>query len=99
MVYEVGRGEWNWQAYISHSNRCQDRYKEHISEYNGGSPKMICLNDMTVICLAKTLALPLVQEEVEIKQGPKKRIANICRYESVVPLWFNDFLRKEKIKL
>ena len=65
-----------------------------------GSAKTICLNDLTIIALAKTLGLPVVSMERLVSEGPgtkKRRIPNICKAEGVEHLSFNDFLRREKL--
>ena len=72
-----------------------------ISEYNGGYKKTVCLNDISIIALAKSLALPVVSMEALIRQpGAKwRRIPNVCLAENVEHLWFNDFLRRENVHL
>lgn len=96
LVLEVGEPVWGWQGYIENSNRMQDTYHNFISEFTGGSSRTICLNDLSIVALAKTLDLSLVNMEVFVpEQSPnKRRIPNICKYESVLPLTFNEFLRK-----
>src|SRR5215472_13677212 len=63
IVLEVNKGHWNWQAYVACSNAMIIRHKAFISEYTGGSPKTVCLNDMSIIALAKSLGLPAVSME------------------------------------
>ena len=100
LVLEVADPIWTWQDYLDHSNRMQDDYHDFISEFTGGSSKTICLNDLSIVALAKTLRLPLVNMESFVpEQSPnKRRIPNICKYEGVVPLTFNVFLRNEGFK-
>ena len=101
VLYEVNADHWNWKAYIDHNVRMQDEHKQWISEYTTGSPKTICLNDVTIIALAKTLGLPVVSMEIMVKEDPgtkKRRIPNICAAEGVKHLTFNEFCRLEKFK-
>ena len=73
-------------------------HKDFISEFTGGSARTICLNDLTIIALAKTLGLPLVSMERLVSEEPgskKRRIPNICNAEGVKHLAFNNFLRRE----
>jgi hypothetical protein len=44
MVFEVAKGDWDWERYINEANTLVDKYRPYISEYSGGSPKTICLN-------------------------------------------------------
>lgn len=97
MILEVG-DDWDWKSYVDHIQRMQVDHKGFISEFTGGSAKTICLNDLTIIALAKTLGLPVVSMETFIKEDPsvkKRRIPNICKAEGVESLTFNDFLRRE----
>ncbi|WP_425906817.1 DUF4411 family protein [Nitrobacter sp. TKz-YC02] len=99
LVLEVGE-EWDWQTYVDHAQRMQVDHKDFISEFTGGSAKTICLNDLTIIALAKTLSLPLVSMERLVPEDPgtkKRRIPNICKAEGVEHLVFNDFLRRENL--
>lgn len=100
ILLEVGQGNWNWQTYIDHSNRMQDSYSRFISEFNGNTSDTIGLNDLSIICLAKTLNLPLVSMEKLVGEASSKRrrIPDICKYEGIQHLEFNDFLRKEEFK-
>lgn len=99
LVLEVGDISWDWANYVTHSDQLLTQYKDYISEYTGGSSKTVCLNDMTIITMAKTLALPLVSMEVLVpEESPnKRRIPNICQYESINHMWINDFLRNEGV--
>ncbi|MGO7046075.1 DUF4411 family protein [Rhizobium johnstonii] len=101
MVLEVGSPDWDWQTYIGHSNQLLTRHRDCISEFTGGSAKTICVNDMTIIALAKTLNVPVVSMENlirEVTQTTKRKIPNICRAEGVVHLAFSDFLRRENLR-
>ncbi|MGX9442358.1 DUF4411 family protein [Nitrobacteraceae bacterium UC4446_H13] len=99
IILEVGE-DWDWQTYLAHAQRMQVDHKDFISEFTGGSAKTICLNDLTIIALAKTLGLPVVSMERLVSEDPgtkKRRIPNICKAENVEHLGFNDFLRREKL--
>jgi hypothetical protein len=99
MLLEVGGAEWDWNGYIDHTNRMQATYKNYISEYIGGSTKTVCLNDISIIALAKTLDLPVVSMEAMLAaNGAKRRIPNICQSENVPHLRFSEFLRAENLK-
>ena len=98
IVVEVGENDWDWRTYIGHVQRMQVGHKNFISEFTGGSARTICLNDLTIIALAKTLGLPLVSMERLVSEEPgsrKRRIPNICNAEGVEHLAFNNFLRRE----
>ncbi|WP_018240342.1 DUF4411 family protein [Ensifer sp. BR816] len=100
MILEVGDTKWDWQAYIDHVARMQSDYKEHISEFIGGSKKTIGLIDLSIVALAKTLGIPVVSMEDFVPQNAgsiKRRIPNICKIEKVPHLTFNEFLRNEKM--
>src|SRR4051794_22878052 len=56
LLMEVG-GDWDWGAYITHVNKMEDDHHDCISEYCGGSKRTVCLNDISIIALAKTLGL------------------------------------------
>lgn len=99
IILEVGE-DWDWHTYLAHAERMQVDHKDFISEFTGGSAKTICLNDLTIIALAKTLGLPVVSMERLVSEDPgtkKRRIPNICKAENVEHLGFNDFLRREKL--
>ena len=99
LLMEVGDPSWNFAAYIQHFKRMQISYHAHISEYShSGSKRTIDLPDLTIIALARTLALPVVSMEVTALPSPdKRRIPDICSLEGVAHHTFNDFLRIEKI--
>lgn len=101
LVFEVGNGEWNWQRYLGHTNRMQNDYAAFISERNGDRQNTINLNDLSVIALAKTLALPLISMEARKGAQAEKRraIPDICDIEKVQHMTFSDLLRAEGIVL
>ena len=95
---EVG-DDWGWGSYITHVNAMEDAHHDFISEYCGGSKKTVCLNDISIIALAKTLRLPVVSMEERVTAGSKKlHIPDVCDLEGVEHLQFSEFLRKEKLK-
>ena len=100
MLHEIGKGDWDWQTYLNHMVRMQETYREWISEYTGGSSKTVCLNDLTIVALAKTLNLPVISMESKIidANAKKRRIPNICDMERVQHYTFNDFLRLEQYR-
>jgi Domain of unknown function (DUF4411) len=100
MIMEVGDTNWNWSVYVDYAKDIQENNHEFISEYNGGSPKTICLTDISIIALAKALSLPVVSMEARVvdSTAKKRRIPNICATEAVEHLTFNDFLRRENVR-
>jgi len=100
IILDIGGNDWDWEAYVQHSNAMNITHHDFISEYSGGSPKTVGLNDMTIIALAKTLQLPLISmESFATNSLTKKRIPDICRLEDIEHLTFNDFLRAEGISI
>lgn len=101
VLLEVNSNSWNWQLYVDHAAAMQAAHHKYISEYNGGSPKTVCLNDISIIALAKALKLPVVGMEsyVTVASSNKRRIPNICKAEDVEHLTFSDFLRRETIRV
>lgn len=97
ILFEIGEEEWNWGAYLDHTNRMQDVYQQFISEFTGGSQKTICLNDISIIALAKTLGVPLLSMETKVpnESQAKRRIPNICESEGVDHVDIREFLRAE----
>jgi hypothetical protein len=100
LVLEVNDPSWNWTGYAAEFRALQAGHRTFISEYNGGSPKTICLNDLSIVALAKTLQLPLVCMEVSVGRNSqsKRRIPDVCALEKVQPMTFSDFLRAEGIR-
>jgi hypothetical protein len=101
MLLEVGKKGWNWEPYVKCAEDMQISQRTFISEYNGGSKRTVCLNDISIIALAKVLVLPVVSMETLIRQPEAKwrRIPNVCMAEHVEHLSFNDFLRRENVRL
>ena len=100
LVLEVNQNGWDWKSYLDESGRMNVQYKEFISEYTTGSPKTVCLNDMTIVALAKALKLPCVSMEGTAMSSPTKRkIPDICKMDGIDHLTFSEFLRAEGIKV
>ncbi len=96
ILHEVANGSWDWQTYIKHVKKMEVVHKLYIREFCGGSPKTVCLNDISIIALAKTLRLPVLSMEKPVDKSAKKRhIPDICAAEGVTHISFNDFCRKE----
>jgi hypothetical protein len=96
IIFEIEKGKWDWPSYVKHISRMQHDHRDFIREYCGGSPKTVCLNDISIIALAKTLHVPVVSMEKPVDKTSKKRhIPDICIVENVVHLTFSDFCRKE----
>lgn len=100
ILFEVGEGGWDWGTYIGHSNRMQEVHEQFISEFTGGSKKTICLNDLSIIALAKTLGVPVLSMEgrVSTNSQKKRRIPDICDSEGVDHVDIREFLRAEGLK-
>jgi Domain of unknown function (DUF4411) len=101
LVLEVEEDSWDWPTYLAHIERMRVAYKDVISEYNGNRKNTVCLNDLSIIALAKTLGLPVISSEKKLQttQDSKKRqkIPDICDREGVMHMSFNEFLRNEGI--
>ena len=97
LLLEVEQGDWDWQTYLSHASAMQVKHEGVISEFHGGRRNTVCLNDISIIALGKTLQLPVVNMEAKVVQvsATKKRIPEVCGIEGVTTYDFNDFLRKE----
>jgi hypothetical protein len=100
LVMEIGEGEWDWDSYTREATRMQDDYRDFISEFNNDRKGTVCLNDISIIALAKTLMLPLVHMESAVNNpaSQKRRIPDICKLEGVIDLPFSEFCRKEGLK-
>lgn len=101
LIREVGDPSWDWARYISHTKRMQSAYENFISERNQNRADTISLNDLSVIALAKTLALPVVSMEVRRGVAALKRraIPDICDLESVQHMNFSEVLRAENVRV
>ena len=101
LVYEIRKGQWDWEFYIEHTNRMQAKYKPFISERNNNRARMISLNDLSVIALGKTLDLPVISMEKRkaMNSTVRKGIPDICDAEEIKHMDFNELLKAENIKL
>lgn len=101
LVMKVGASEWDYSGYLVESTRIQTTYAQFISENVGGRRDTICMNDISIVALAKALGIPLVSMEVSVtasgRSGKKRRIPDICRSEGIDHLTFIDFMRREGI--
>lgn len=100
LMLEIGEGKWDWDSYTGHVTRMQDQHRQFISEFNNNRRGTVCLNDISIIGLAKTLKLPVVSMETPIRNQDslKRRIPNICDLEGLEHLLFSDFCRSEGLK-
>lgn len=98
---EVGDADWDWATYVGHINRMRSTYKSVISEYNGNRKGTACLNDVSIVALAKSLELPVISMEAITFQASstKIRIPGLCGLEGIEHLTFNKFLRAEGISI
>lgn len=95
LLLEIG-GEWDWQNYLNIVEAWRVKHKNVISEYNGNRKGTVGLNDVSIVALAKSLALPLISMEspsyeISVK---KVRIPRLCLLEGVVHLTFNELLTR-----
>jgi hypothetical protein len=99
ILHEVLKGDWDWKAYIAEAAKMQVTHKGFISEFIGGSKKTVCLNDLSIIALAKTLKVPVLSMEKPVQANAKKlHIPDVCKIEGVEHVTFSDFCRKENFK-
>lgn len=100
VLHEVSKGQWNWQGYLANVQAMQASHKACISEYIGGSKRTVCLNDVSIVALAKTLGLPVISMEKPVAANAinKLKIPDVCKLEGVEHLTFSEFCRKEKFK-
>lgn len=101
VLYEVNQEGWDWQGYLEINGQILTDQHDHISEYIGGSPKTVCVNDVSGISLAKSLEIPIISGEsvtLNLTQTMKRKIPDICAAEGVQHMTFNDFLKAEGYK-
>ena len=97
---EVGDAAWDGATYLGHAARMQIDHAPYISENNGNRKNTVCLNDLSIVALGRSLRLPVICSEVPVGPGGKwRKIPNVCQIESVEHITFNDFLRREGIVL
>jgi Domain of unknown function (DUF4411) len=94
LVLEIGEGEWDWDGYVGHVTRMQDEHRQFISDFNNNRKGTICLTDLSIIALAKTLKLPVVSMETAVRNAAslKRRIPDICHLSPAV-IWRSAALR------
>lgn len=97
--FEIGQDHWDWNQYLWHVNDISERYRDFISEYNGNRSGTIGLNDCSIVCLARTLGLPVASME---KRNPhpspiRLRIPELCEREGIQHFDLNALLRAEGI--
>lgn len=99
VCFEVGIGDWPWQKYLKNVELIRAKYKDYISEYNGNRKGTISLNDCSIVCLAKTLDLPVMSMEKPNRQPSKKRIRipELCEREGIMHYDLTELLRAEDI--
>jgi hypothetical protein len=101
LVLEVGSGDWDWTSYLEHYDALHGGYEPWIVG-TGGSKVSLSTADLSIVVLAKTLALPVVSMEIPCGTQPgtkSKKIPDVCKAEDVLHMTFNDLLRAEGIKL
>lgn len=95
---EVGEDGWDSLTYIGHATRMQTDHAAVISEYHQNRKTTVCLNDLSIVALGRTLGLPVISSEKPLNPpSPWMKIPNLCHAEGVEHLTFNDFLRREGI--
>jgi hypothetical protein len=101
ILCEVGIDGWDWRTYITHTNRMQVSYRPFISEFNMNVKGTVGLNDISIICLAKTLGLPLMSMEKKtlMTSAARRKIPDICVLEGIRPLTFSEFCRLEGLRV
>src|SRR5262249_28637151 len=67
LVVEMGEGEGDGESNAGHGTERQDQHRQFISEFNNNRRGTACLNDISIIGLAKTLKLPVVSMETPIR--------------------------------
>lgn len=101
LVLEIGDRDWDSPAYVAAVTAMQQSQHDFISENIGGTKRTVGKNDISIIALAKALGLPVVSMErpTSVDAVGKRKIPDVCRIEGVEHLSFNDFLRREGIRL
>lgn len=97
--FEVGQKHWDWNQYLWHVNDIGTRYRNYISEYNGNRSSTIGVNDCSIVCLGKTLGLPVASMEKPNTNlsETKMRIPELCIREKIEHFNLNELLRAEGI--
>ena len=99
VCFEVGVGDWPWQRYLEHVESMRVQYVGYISEYNGNRKGTVSLNDCSIVCLAKTLDLPVMSMEKRNRYPSevKIRIPELCDREGIGHYDLTELLRAEGI--
>lgn len=97
--FEIGQEHWDWNQYLRHVNNIGERYRHYISEYNNNRSSTIGVKDCSIVCLAKTLGLPVASmEKRTIHPSPiRMRIPELCEREGIQHFDLNELLRAEGI--
>ena len=97
--FEVAHDRWDWNAYLERYEGVKVKYRQYISEYNGMRKSTVGLNDCSIVCLGKTLGLPVASMEAEATQpsSKKMRIPELCKREGVEHVNLTQLFRKENI--
>lgn len=97
--HEVGSDDWDWKKYLEHVERVRVEYKDYISEYNSNRKNTVGLNDCSIVCLARTLSLPVASMEKPNRNPSEKRIRipELCDREGVEHFDLTKLLRAEGI--
>ncbi len=98
--YELGKGSWDWIAYLKTYDLWKKQFGQFISEYHNNRKNTIGLNDLSIVALAHTLNLPIVSMETPNLGQPsstKMRIPDLCIAVDVQHLNFTYICRKEGI--
>lgn len=95
--FEVGADHWDWKAYLEHIERVRVDYQGFISEYNGNRKNTVGFHDCSIVCLAKTLALPVASMEKRGTQPSVKklRIPDLCDRMGIEHFDLTDLMRAE----
>jgi hypothetical protein len=98
---EIGYGDWNYDEYLSYIAKCHPTYEPYING-TGGSKVSLSFPDFSIVMLAKTLSLPVISMETACAHqlnSKKRKIPDVCFFEGVRHMTFNEFLRAEGIIL
>ena len=100
--FEVGQDKWNWQEYLIVVEDWRVKYHNYISEYNGSRKNTIGLNDLSIVAMAKVVALPLISMEKRNLHGnsstTKMRIPDLCDREGIKHLSFLSLIKDWKTR-
>jgi hypothetical protein len=99
LILEVGQTEWDWKSYLQIVEEMRTKHQKVISEYNHNRKGTVGLNDVSIVALAKSLALPMISmESISFQSSDLRiRILRLCSLEEVEHLNFNDMLKRENL--